>query len=139
MNAVSAAVTNDTARADLCRTHLDAMVHEVTGIESAAVVTGDGFEIAAVLRHGVSGNKLAAMTSSLLALSEAVVEELKMRGCRNVIIEGEGGTVVMIRVPARGTDLLMSVLCRESAVLGSVLYAARMCAARIGVELEHLH
>lgn len=122
-------------RAAICHDHLEAMVRDTAGIDSAAIVTGDGFELAAVLRHDVSGNKLAAMSSSLLALSEAVVEELKMRGCRNVIVEGEGGTVVMIRVPASGSDLLMSVLCRESAVLGSVLYAARMCAARVGVQL----
>ena len=134
MNA-TVALTTDAARATLCRDLLDTLVRETTGIESAAVVTGDGFELAAVLRTGLSGNKLAAMTSSLLALSEAVVEELKMRGCRNVIIESEGGTVVMIRVPADGMDLLMSVLCRENAILGSVLYAARLCAARLGVLL----
>lgn len=134
MNA-TAMLSPDAGCAAICREHLEAMVRDTGGIESAAIVTGDGFELAAVLRHGLSGNKLAAMTSSLLALSEAVVEELKMRGCRNVIVEGEGGTVVMIRVPAAGLDLLMSVLCRESAVLGSVLYAARACAARLGALL----
>ena len=134
MNA-TATLARDSASAQLCHEQLDAMVRETHGIESAAIVTGDGFELASVLRNGLSGNKLAAMTSSLLALSEAVVEELRMRGCRNVIIEGEGGTVVMIRVPAEGLDLLMSVLCREDAVLGSVLYAARVSAARLGVQL----
>lgn len=134
MNA-TATLTRDSASAQLCHEQLDTMVRETHGIESAAIVTGDGFELASVLRNGLSGNKLAAMTSSLLALSEAVVEELRMRGCRNVIIEGEGGTVVMIRVPAEGLDLLMSVLCREDAVLGSVLYAARVSAARLGVQL----
>lgn len=134
MNA-TATLTRDSASAQLCHEQLDTMVRETHGIESAAIVTGDGFELASVLRNGLSGNKLAAMTSSLLALSEAVVEELRMRGCRNVIIEGEGGTVVMIRVPAEGLDLLMSVLCREDAVLGSVLYAARISAARLGVQL----
>lgn len=122
-------------RTAACRQQLELLVRDTAGIESAAVVTGDGFELAAVLRHDLSGDKLAAMTSSLLALSEAVVEELRMRKCRNVIIEGEGGTVVMIRVPADGIDLLMSVLCREDAVLGSVLYATRVCAARLGAQL----
>lgn len=122
--------------ANICQAQIEAMVRDTAGIDSAAVVTGDGFEVAAVLRHDVSGNKLAAMSSSLLALSEAVVEELKMRGCRNVIVEGEAGTVVMIRVPAAGADLLMSVLCRETAVLGSVLYAARECAGRLAALLS---
>lgn len=130
--AAPAALAN---RAAFCRQQLEHLVRDTIGIDSAAVVTGDGFELASVLRHDFSGNKLAAMTSSLLALSEAVVDELRMRGCRNVIIEGEGGTVVMIRVPATGIDLLMSVLCREDAVLGSVLYASRACAARLGAAL----
>lgn len=124
-----------TAHIALCREQLQGLVRDTAGIESAAVVTGDGFELAAVLRDGLAGNKLAAMTSSLLALSEAVVEELKMRGCRNVIIEGEAGIVVMMRVPADGLDLLMSVLCRADAVLGSVLYATRICATRLATQL----
>ena len=132
MSAQPAIAPGEMPHAAVCQVQLEAMVRDTAGIDSAAVVTGDGFEVAAVLHHDVSGNKLAAMSSSLLALSEAVVEELKMRGCRNVIIEGEAGTVVMIRVPAAGADLLMSVLCRETAVLGSVLYAARQCATELG-------
>ena len=118
-----------------CRDVLEALVTRTLGVDSAAVVTGDGFEVAAVLREGVAGERLAAMVSSLLALSEAVALELGMNGCRNVIVETEAGAVVTLRIPASGRELLMSVLCSDAASLGSVLYAARDTARTLGQRL----
>ncbi|NUO75363.1 roadblock/LC7 domain-containing protein [Lysobacter sp. 5GHs7-4] len=118
-----------------CRDMLEVLVSQTLGVDSAAVVTGDGFEVAAVLREGVAGERLAAMVSSLLALSEAVALELRMSGCRNVIVETETGAVVTLRVPVSGHELLMSVLCSDAASLGSVLYAARDTARALGQRL----
>lgn len=118
-----------------CRDVLEALVSQTLGVDSAAVVTGDGFEVAAVLRDGVAVEKLAAMVSSLLALSEAVAQELQMSGCRNVIVETDGGAVVTLRIPVPGRELLMSVLCSDAASLGSVLYAARDTAHALGRRL----
>ena len=58
-----------------CQDALDALVSQTAGVGSAAVVTSDGFEVASVLHADLSVEKLAAMTSSLLALSEAVASE----------------------------------------------------------------
>lgn len=121
-----------------CREEVEHLVAQTKGIDSAAVVSGDGFQIAAVLRHGVAGEKLAAMTSSLLALSEAVVRELSMQLCRNVIIESEQGSVVTLRVPMAKRELLMTVLCSDAASLGSVLFAARGAASSLGQRLQAL-
>ncbi len=108
-----------------CQDALDALVSQTAGVGSAAVVTGDGFEVASVLHADLSVEKLAAMTSSLLALSEAVASEMGMSRCRYVIVDTESGAVVTLRVPTRGHDLLMCVLCGDGVSLGSVLYAAR--------------
>jgi predicted regulator of Ras-like GTPase activity (Roadblock/LC7/MglB family) len=118
-----------------CQEEIEALVGQTRGIESASVVSGDGFEIASVLRHGIAGDKLAAMASSLLALSEAVVQELRMNACRNVIIESDAGSVVTLRVPDSARELLISVLCSDAASLGSVLFAARGSARTLGERL----
>lgn len=120
---------------DACREEIEALVGQTRGVESAAVITGDGFEVASVLRTGVAGEKLAAMASSLLALSEAVVQELRMKACRNVIIESDNGSVVTLRIPVPGRELLMSVLCSDAASLGAVLYATRAAAQSLGQRL----
>ena len=121
-----------------CREEIETLVSQTVGIESASVVSGDGFEIASVLRGDVAGDKLAAMASSLLALSEAVVQELRMKACRNVIIESERGSVVTLRVPSTERELLISVLCSDAASLGSVLFAARGSARTLGLRLSEM-
>ena len=126
---VHAAIQSD------CREEMEALVRDNKGVESAAVISGDGFEVASVLRAGVSGEKLAAMASSLLALSEAVVNELRMSSCRNVIIESEQGVLVTMRIPATNRELLMSVLCNNASSLGAVLFAARACAQSLSLRI----
>jgi uncharacterized protein len=123
------------AIAATCREEIEALVRQTRGVDSAAVISGDGFEVASVLCAGVAGEKLAAMASSLLALSEAVVQELRMRSCRNVIIETDAGSVVTMRIPATQRELLMSVLCSDVASLGAVLFATRAAAQTLGLRL----
>jgi uncharacterized protein len=120
---------------DDCRDEMEALVRDTRGVESAAVISGDGFEVASVLRAGVSGEKLAAMASSLLALSEAVVSELRMSSCRNVIIESEHGVLVTMRIPVSDRELLMSVLCSNASTLGAVLFAARSTAQSLSLRI----
>ena len=119
-----------------CRQQIETLVQQTLGVVSASVVSGDGFEVASLLRDDISGDKLAAMASSLLALSEAVVQELRMNSCRNIIIESDRGHVVALRIPASEHELLLCVLCNDSASLGAVLFAARSTAQDIGLGLE---
>ena len=123
---------------DICHREVEALVRQVVGIESAAVVTGDGFEVASELRDGVSPEKLAAMVSSLLALSEAVAGELGMQQCRYVIVDTTAGSLVTLRIPVRSQQLLMSVLCSDQASLGTVLFASRDAARALGDRLHGL-
>ena len=60
----------------VCQSVVESLVSQTSGIDSAAIVTGDGFEVASVLRSGLSAEKLAAMSSSQLALSEAMASEM---------------------------------------------------------------
>ena len=119
----------------VCHGTLENLVFETSGVESAAIVTGDGFEIASILRNGISVEKLAAMVSSLLALSEAVASEMGKDRCQYVIVDTESGALVTLRIPAERHELLMSVLCGNTATLGAVLYAARDCAHALAARL----
>mgnify|MGYP003591613949 CR=1 FL=1 len=119
----------------VCHGTLENLVFETSGVESAAIVTGDGFEIASILRNGISVEKLAAMVSSLLALSEAVASEMGKDRCQYVIVDTESGALVTLRIPANGHDLLMCVLCGDGVSLGSVLYATRESARALARRL----
>lgn len=109
----------------VCIDALQQLVSGTNGIHSACLVTGDGFEIASVLKDDVSGERLAAMTSSVHALGAAVVNELRLTDCSSVIIDGESGSVVVIRLPSSEAEMMLAAICDKKATLGGVFFAAR--------------
>jgi uncharacterized protein len=87
MNAVSE-LPGRTERA-LCQKHLDALIDGYPDIIGALVSSVDGFEIAARLQPQLSPATMSAMTSSQLALGQAICGETAMGACLNVVIEAD--------------------------------------------------
>jgi uncharacterized protein len=120
----------------LCQKHLDALLDAYPEISGALVSSIDGFEIAARLRPSLSPATLSAMTSSQLALGEAICSETAMGACLNVVIEAEQGRLLMLDIPNQRRKLLLTVLCGDEASLGSVLWPVRRCAQEIGRRID---
>jgi predicted regulator of Ras-like GTPase activity (Roadblock/LC7/MglB family) len=116
--------------------HLNALVSGHKEVLGALVSTVDGFEVAANVRATASVKKLAAMTSSLLALAEAMSQESEVGHCVDLVIEAGDGMVLMMDVPNEHRKLLLTVLCNKSATLGSVLWAARNTRNEICAEMD---
>lgn len=108
-----------------CQAHLDALRREHREVAGTLLSTMDGFEVAASVGTQISPKKMAAMTSSLLALGEAVSRESSVGQCRDLVIESSAGLVLMMDVPSTTHRSVLTVLCTEAAVLGRVRWAAR--------------
>lgn len=134
MNAISE-LPGRTERA-LCQKHLDALLDAYPEISGALVSSIDGFEIAGRLRPSLSPATLSAMTSSQLALGEAICGEAAIGACLNVVIEADQGRVLMLDIPNSSRKLLLTVLCGDNAPLGSVLWPVRRCAQEIGKRID---
>lgn len=119
----------------MCTEALRQLVDETAGVESACLVTGDGFEIASALTKATSSSRLAAMTSSMHALGAAITSELKMKECKSVIVDGETGTVVMVRVPSHHAEMMLAVTCGKKGTIGGILFAAKQHARWIDERL----
>ena len=100
---------------------LDKWAAAMVGLEVALVATPDGFQVASLKRTEINLVKLAAMTSSLIALTRAVGRELNFSACRRLILDTEMGTVVVQPVVAEFPTLICIVL-NSQAVLGSALW-----------------
>ena len=120
----------------MCREQLRLLLASADGADSAAIVSGDGFDVASQLHDNISPSRIAAMTSSLHALALAASSELALGANRSVVVESELGTLVVLRVPSAQAELLLSVIARSSSVLGSVLFAARRCVDAIGQRMS---
>ena len=116
--------------AQAARHHLEAFVASNPDVAYAVLTTSDGFEVAA---HPIKPltQKLAAMSSSLQALSEAITREAGLSNSRNLVIEAETGTIVVLGLPGSTPRMSLAVVSGNSETLGRLLWAARNCCATL--------
>ena len=110
-----------------CSDHLDEFLTQTPGIMLAQLTTADGFEVAAAMRDPKKSStaKLAAMSSSLHALCEAMVIESGLETSRNLIIESDDGHIVMMSIPKIKPAMSLMVVSDRSAILGHLLWATK--------------
>lgn len=120
---------------DLCRAQLQIFVSQCSGVTAGIVASADGFEVASIQHAQLAPQKVAAMSSSMLALGDAVLGEADLSGCQNVVIESKSGVIVMLAVGDARSELLLCAVADHNAMLGQLLWAARQCCDRIRASL----
>jgi hypothetical protein len=105
-------------------------------IEASAVITGDGFTLAWVLDEGVDPDRYGAMCASLLALSNRAAQEVSRGALKQVMIEGDKGTMLLVYA---GSDAVLALATRSSANLGMVFIEARKTAQKIKAVLDAIN
>lgn len=101
------------------------LMARVRGIQAAVVSTEDGFELAGYAENKAQTKRLAAMASSLSALCDVAGEESALGLSDHLTISAAGGHIIILKVPRDELALTLSVIAREDAVIGQVLYFAR--------------
>jgi uncharacterized protein len=103
------------------------------GVRYALLTSADGFEVGAFQAAGVrnSASKIAAMTSSITALADAMARETGLDRARNLIIESDDGSVVLLGLRDTKPPLSLAVVADRQAILGHLLWTARNVAAAI--------
>ena len=130
MAAVDMDSTSDTGamRDKLLRPVLRALNGVSPDIEASAVVSGDGLTIAAVLGDGVDRDRFGAMCASLLALADRAAQEISRGQLKQVLVEGEHGTMLLVQA---GIDTVLAVASRPTTNLGMVFLEARRAALKV--------
>lgn len=117
--------------------HLEDLVAANDSIQLAVLTSGDGMEIAAHPKRQVGlTQRIAAMSSSLQALAAALAKESGLANSRSVIIESEGGAILVLGVASPGLSASLSVIASTGASLGHLLWAARSCCAALEKSLR---
>jgi uncharacterized protein len=119
------------ARVDELVALLDEFLTVTPGVESAAVVSPDGWPIVCATPTWLDERRLAAVSSILAVLGERAVAELGKAGVDHVFVEGTHGHTALM--PA-GANALVVATTYPGARVGLVLYELRrttMAVARI--------
>jgi predicted regulator of Ras-like GTPase activity (Roadblock/LC7/MglB family) len=111
---------------------LQRLLDVCVGATGALVATADGFVVARVFKQDIADKSLAAITSSVMSLAEALVNETGQGPCQNLIIEGQEGHVVSLRI--NHTRVLTAMATRNTR-LGMLLSAAKACAEQLASTL----
>jgi predicted regulator of Ras-like GTPase activity (Roadblock/LC7/MglB family) len=88
----------------------------------------DGHTLASVLGDTVNSIRLGAMCATLLSLGEKASLELNRGKLRQILIHGEEGYVLLLRI---GEKAVLAVVSQPGANLGMLLVEARRTAAEI--------
>lgn len=112
---------------------LEKLVHECSEITAAMVSGLDGMAWAERGKDDLDKNRFAAMSSSLLALSDTMIKEIHQGKVKKVLIESEGGNIFVVHA---GTSLLLTIITHENANIGMPLAHANRVSEEIGVLVQ---
>lgn len=98
------------------------LVDELGGVTAVVVATIDGFNVASAVVGDADPVRVAAMASSIVAISSVVSEEARLGRHKSVIVQTESGFAVFCSVYRRDVELVINVLAKDSAVLALVVY-----------------
>lgn len=116
--------------------HLQAFADDLDGVRSVVLASVDGFALVpAAGTHG-NGERLAAMTSAMLALAAAVGRELALGELEVLMLEAGDGKVLMLALPCTPAPLLLITACDTRCVTGKVLWNVKECGRNILAELS---
>lgn len=111
--------------AALVEYHCAPLFDSVPGLYGLMFATADGESQWARLRQGMEAERLAAMSSSLVALSETIAKAAEQHQSEFAIVQNSDGYVVSLRV---GPRFLLSAFARRDTNLGMLLSSCRNAA-----------
>ncbi len=101
----------------------------------AAIFSIEGLPLVSHFYGGTEEVAIAAMVASMYSAAEQSVRELKQGNLKNVIVQGEFGTTVVIAIP---DGYLLCVTASENAKLGLVFNDAKKTARETGRVIREL-
>jgi uncharacterized protein len=99
-------------------------------LRTMAVVTSDGFEVAASHLSGHAERRLAAIASSLHAVSQAAVRETRLGAHETVLVSADEGILAVTAFEIAGQPLLLVQVGGTSATAGALYVRAKEFADR---------
>ena len=85
------------------------------------ISTVDGHALAHFTSQNDDPLRISAMCGSLFALAETLTDELSGQDCRHIAIQSASGPIVLVRVPDKTQQFVMSAVADLKAPLGGLL------------------
>lgn len=108
----------------VAKSEINSILTNVRGVGFVMLCSTDGFELALANKRNVNNNgKIAAVSSSILAMVSAFISEIQLTGCQTVTLDAGNGKAILTSVPAKNFPMLIVTVTDRDVLLGQLLYS----------------
>lgn len=108
---------------------------EVAGVTAVVIATVDGFDVASAFRGEQDAARIAAMASSIAAISSVVALEAGLGTFKSVTIGTDSGFALVQAVQRPDVELVIHVIADGDAILAQAMHRVALMArslAKVG-------
>ena len=117
---------------DFAKNEIQDVLMNVRSVNYVMLCSTDGFELAHVYkRDGYNSTKLAAVSSSILAMVAAFMNEIHLEGCQSITLDADNGKAILTSIPSSNHPMIIVTLTEKDVLLGQLLYTLKNASNRI--------
>ena len=117
---------------DFAKNEIQDVLMNVRSVNYVMLCSTDGFELAHVYkRDGYNSTKLAAVSSSILAVVAAFMNEIHLEGCQSITLDADNGKAILTSIPSSNHPMIIVTLTEKDVLLGQLLYTLKNASSRI--------
>ena len=117
---------------DFAKNEIQDVLMNVRSVNYVMLCSTDGFELAHVYkRDGYNSTKLAAVSSSILAVVAAFMNEIHLEGCQSITLDADNGKAILTSIPSSNHPMIIVTLTEKDVLLGQLLYTLKNASNRI--------
>ena len=107
-------------------------LNEVSGVNFVMLCSSDGFELSLASKKNIENTgKIAAVSSSILAMVSAFISEIQLVGCQTITLDAENGKVFLTAVNHPHNPMVIVAVTNEDILLGQMLYCFKKLSASL--------
>lgn len=117
---------------DFAKNEIQDVLMNVRSVNYVMLCSTDGFDLAHVYkRDGYNSTKLAAASSSILAMVAAFMNEIHLEGCQSITLDADNGKAILTSIPSPNHPMIIVTLTEKDVLLGQLLYTLKNASSRI--------
>ena len=107
---------------DFSRQQINDILSTVSGVNFVMLCTADGFELTSVYKKNRENiGKLAAVSSSILAMVGAFLGEINLSGCQSISLDAQNGRAILTSIPTEKHPMMIVTLVSKDVLLAQLL------------------
>ncbi|MDH1276271.1 roadblock/LC7 domain-containing protein [Acinetobacter johnsonii] len=117
---------------DFAKNEIQDVLMNVRSVNYVMLCSTDGFELTHVYkRDGYNSTKLAAVSSSILAMVAAFMNEIHLEGCQSITLDADNGKAILTSTPSSNHPMIIVTLTEKDVLLGQLLYTLKNASNRV--------